>query len=58
MNEELKKILSLYQEYLEFSRESRTLELTDLENDGKTKKVVVKGDLDGFMEFLAMKIHP
>ena len=49
--ENIIKLIELYEEYLSASVSERTHELTDLENGGK-KKVIFKGDLEGFISYL------
>ena len=52
MKEELiKELIKLYKQYLLDSIKERTVEWTDLENGGK-KPIELKGDFDGFMEWL------
>ena len=55
MKKEIVKILiELYSEYILSTEDERTHELTDLENGGM-KKVVFKGDIDGFMAYIQRK---
>ena len=57
--EMIKNLIELYQEYLDNTVKERTLEMNNLENGsanyGKKEKVLLKGYLDGFINYLINK---